>query len=154
MKTTRWAVIGAGGIADRRAIPGMLLDPQNELVAVMDLNAATAEKVAAKYNVPHWFTNAEEMLDSVTCDAVYIATPVFSHYTQAMMALGKGVHVFMEKPISLNYAEGLEILETAKKAGMLVCGVYDDSSKEYETEIREVSDFYVKDFSELLEIDF
>ena len=117
MKTTRWAVIGAGGIADRRAIPGMLLDPQNELVAVMDLNAATAEKVAAKYNVPHWFTNAEEMLDSVTCDAVYIATPVFSHYIHAMMALGKGVHVFMEKPISLNYAEGAEILEAAKKAG-------------------------------------
>ena len=117
MKTTRWAVIGAGGIADRRAIPGMLLDPQNELVAVMDLNPAAAEKVAEKYNVPYWFSDAEQMLDSVACDAVYIATPVFSHYTQAMMALSKGVHVFMEKPIALRYEEGNEILEAAKKAG-------------------------------------
>lgn len=53
MKTIRWAVIGAGGIADRRAIPGMLLDPRNRLVAVMDLNKATAQRIAEKYNVPH-----------------------------------------------------------------------------------------------------
>ena len=117
MKTIRWAVIGAGGIADRRAIPGMLLDPRNRLVAVMDLNSQAAEKVAQKYQVPHWFTDAEDMLDTVECDAVYIATPVFSHYQQAMMALGKGVHVFMEKPIALSYEEGCQILEAAKQAG-------------------------------------
>ena len=42
--------------------------------------------------------------------------------------------------------------KTAKEAGMMVCGVYDDSSKEYETEIRSVSDYYIRDFAELLEI--
>ena len=117
MKTIRWAVIGACGIADRRAIPGMHLDPRNQLVAVKDLNKETAQRIAEKYNVPHYFSNAEEMLTSVSCDAVYIATPVFSHREQALMALSHGVHVFMEKPISLNYEEGLEILEAAKKAG-------------------------------------
>ena len=117
MKTVRWAVIGAGGIADRRAIPGMVLDPRNELVAVMDLNAEAAARVAEKYGVPQWFTDSETMLDTVPCDAVYIATPVFSHYKEAMMALSKGVHVFMEKPIALTYEEGTKILEAAKKAG-------------------------------------
>lgn len=117
MKTTRWAVIGAGGIADRRAIPGMILDPRNQLVAVMDLNADAAARVAEKYNVPHWFTDSAEMLDTVPCDAVYIATPVFSHYEQAMLALSRGVHVFMEKPIALSYEEGVKILEAAKAAG-------------------------------------
>ena len=39
---------------------------------------------------------------------------------------------------------------TAKAAGMQVCGVYDDSSKEYEKDIREVSDMYIYDFAELL----
>lgn len=38
---------------------------------------------------------------------------------------------------------------TAKKAGMRVCGVYDASSAEYEAEMREVCDLYIKDFSEL-----
>lgn len=42
--------------------------------------------------------------------------------------------------------------ETAKKAGMLVCGVYDDSSKEYVDEIKEITDYYVYDFEELLTI--
>lgn len=39
---------------------------------------------------------------------------------------------------------------TAKKAGMKVCGVYDDSSKEYIDEIKAVTDLYIYNFSELL----
>lgn len=42
---------------------------------------------------------------------------------------------------------------TAKSAGMKVCGVYDDSSKEYEDEIKAISDYYIHDFSELLLLD-
>lgn len=42
--------------------------------------------------------------------------------------------------------------KTAASAGMKVCGVYDDSSSEYETEIRSVSDHYIKDFGELLSL--
>lgn len=42
--------------------------------------------------------------------------------------------------------------KTAKAAGMLVCGVYDDSSKEYTEEIKAATDYYIYDFSELLEI--
>ena len=117
MKKIRWSIIGAGGIADRRAIPAMLLDPQNEIVAVMDTNEQVVKNVAAKYNVANYFTDAEKMLDSVACDAVYIATPVFAHYQQATMALEKGINVFMEKPIALSAEEGAAILETAKKNG-------------------------------------
>lgn len=39
MKKIRWGVIGAGGIADRRTIPGMMLCGNAELVAVMEINA-------------------------------------------------------------------------------------------------------------------
>lgn len=42
--------------------------------------------------------------------------------------------------------------KTAKSAGMMVCGVYDASSQEYEAEIRGVSDYYIYNFSELLEL--
>jgi len=41
---------------------------------------------------------------------------------------------------------------TAKETGMLVCGVFDESSAEYETEIRQVVDYYIRDFSELLRV--
>ena len=117
MKTIRWAVIGSGGIADRRAIPALLQDPQNQIVAVMDRNEEVAKAIAEKYGVARYFGDAKEMLETVPCDAVYIATPVFSHYEQAMLALSRGVHVFMEKPIALSYEEGVKILEAAKAAG-------------------------------------
>lgn len=39
----------------------------------------------------------------------------------------------------------------AKSAGMQVCGVYDDSSKEYVEQIKSVTDFYIYDFGELLD---
>ena len=39
--------------------------------------------------------------------------------------------------------------KTAKSAGMIVCGVYDESSKEYVDEIKAITDFYIYDFEEL-----
>jgi HAD superfamily hydrolase (TIGR01509 family) len=41
---------------------------------------------------------------------------------------------------------------TAKAAGMKVIGVYDDSSAEYEEQIRAITDAYIKDFSELIDL--
>ncbi len=41
----------------------------------------------------------------------------------------------------------------AKSAGMLVCGVYDDSSKDYTEEIKAATDFYIYDFKELLDLE-
>lgn len=43
---------------------------------------------------------------------------------------------------------------TAKKAGMTVCGVYDESSNDYVDEIKAATDYYIYNFSELLEITF
>lgn len=42
--------------------------------------------------------------------------------------------------------------KTAKDAGMKVCGVYDDSSKDYVDDIKSITDYYIYDFKELLEI--
>ena len=39
--------------------------------------------------------------------------------------------------------------KTAKEAGMRVCGVFDPSSMEYEAQMRELCDFYIRDFSAL-----
>ncbi len=48
--------------------------------------------------------------------------------------------------------DNLNADKTAKKAGMSVCGVYDDSSKDYIDDIKAVADYYIYDFSELLNI--
>ena len=41
---------------------------------------------------------------------------------------------------------------TAKSAGMLVCGVYDPSSEDYIDQIKAATDYYIYDFTELLNL--
>ena len=112
----KWCIIGAGGIADRRMIPALLKDKENQLVAVMDRVATVAEMIGKKYDVA-WFSDEAEMLESVDCDAVYIGTPVTCHASQALLALSYGKHVFVEKPIAFNAKEGRELVDAFKKAG-------------------------------------
>ena len=113
----KWCVIGAGGIADRRTIPALLRDKENELVAVMDRVPEVAKAVGEKYGVPY-FTDEEEMLSQIPSDAVYIGTPVFCHKRQIEIAVAHGRHIFVEKPIAMNAKEGEEILNLCKKAGL------------------------------------
>jgi len=119
MKTIKWAVIGAGGIADRRAIPAIKKDESFELVAVMDRVAETAKAIGEKYGVPY-FTSEEEMLKTVKCDAVYIGTPVFCHYEQAMTALEYGVNVFIEKPITMRADDARRLVDAFKERGLQI----------------------------------
>ena len=44
--------------------------------------------------------------------------------------------------------------KTAKEAGMQVCGVFVESSREYTDEIKSVADYYIEDFSQLMEIGY
>ena len=115
----KWCVIGAGGIADRRTIPAIISNPNNELIGLMEKAEPLCKTLGEKYNVPA-FTDAEEMLKSCDCDAVYIGTPVFCHYEQAMLALKYGKHVFIEKPVALDSKQGKDLVDAFKKAGKLI----------------------------------
>ena len=86
MRRIKWGVIGCGGIADRRTIPGMMKAQNAELVAVMDVNPELAQKCREKYGAKYAFTDENELLALDEIEAVYIATPVFCHKRQAMAA--------------------------------------------------------------------
>ena len=113
----KWGVIGCGGIADKRTIPGMLKAKNAVLVAVMDVNVALAKKVREKYNVPVVCESIEEILGQ-DIDAVYIATPVFCHRDQAIAAIRAGKHVLIEKPVGLTAEEAKELRDMAKAANV------------------------------------
>ena len=48
MKKVKFGIIGAGGIADRRTLPGMLLAKNAEIYAVMEIDAKRAEELGQK----------------------------------------------------------------------------------------------------------
>ena len=120
MKKVRWGVIGAGGIADRRTIPGMMLCNNAELVAVMEINMELAEKYRAKWNCKKAYDNEVDLFADPEIDAVYIASPVFLHAKQAMAAADAGKHILIEKPLAMTADEGQKVVEHCKRKGVLI----------------------------------
>ena len=115
--TIGWGVIGAGGIADRKTIPGLLEAKNAELVAVMSMPDASTDELAKKYEVKGYYTE-QDLLADPEVDAVYIATPVYLHHTQAIMAAEAGKHILIEKPLAIGMEEGQAVVEACRKAGV------------------------------------
>jgi HAD superfamily hydrolase (TIGR01509 family) len=65
-------------------------------------------------------------------------------------AVAKKLGVSVQEVLFLD--DNLNADATAKEAGMQVCGVYDASSADYAEQMRATCDFYINDFSELLQI--
>lgn len=120
MKKLRFGIIGAGGIADRRTLPGMKLASNAEITAVMEVNAELAEKLRAKYNAKYAYTDAEELVKNEEIDAVYIASPVVFHCRQAMLAADYGKHILIEKPIAMDLEESEKLLKYCEEKGVLI----------------------------------
>ncbi len=114
----KWGVIGCGGIADRRTLPGMMLAKNAELVAVMDTNMAAAQACKEKYNAKYAFDNYEELLAIEEIDAVYIASPVFCHKEQAFAAAKAKKHILIEKPVGMSVKEAEKIAKVCEKEGV------------------------------------
>ena len=114
----KWGVIGCGGIADRRTLPGMMLAKNAELVAVMDTNMAAAQACKEKYNAKYAFDNIEELLSIDEIQAVYIASPVFCHKEQAFAAAKAKKHILIEKPVGMSVKEAEKIAKVCKKEGV------------------------------------
>ena len=124
----KWGVIGCGGIADRRTLPGMMLADNVELVAVMDANMDFALKAKEKYGAKYAFDKAEDLLALDEIEAVYIASPVAFHTEQTVMAAKAKKHILLEKPMTLTSEKSKELAdvcaENGVKIGLVTSGLY------------------------------
>ena len=117
MKQLNWGVIGAGGIARKRTIPGIMMAENAKLTAIMDVNESVLAEMTAEYNVKG-YTTVEELLADPNVDAVYIASPVFAHLEQVKLAAAAGKHILLEKPLGRSTAECEEMIRICKEAGV------------------------------------
>lgn len=108
-----FGVIGAGGIAMRKTIPGMLKARNCRLVAVMD--PVGVDKVAAAFGVPKAYTREEDLLADPNVQAVYIASPVQCHLEQIIAAARAGKHILCEKPLARNVDETRRAVHACRK---------------------------------------
>ena len=116
-KTFRIGLLGCGGIANVHAT-NLSKHPRAELVAFCDVDG----KRAAQFNKDYAggkaveFSDHIQMFNQARLDIVWICLPPFAHNGQLEAAAQRGIHVFVEKPISLDMRRADSMVAAVKKA--------------------------------------
>ncbi len=118
MKKLKAAVISCGMIAKSAHIKAyQYFDELYDLVAVCDVIEAAAKTTAEEFGIPHFYTDAEEMLKREKPDVVSVCTPNMLHKKYTMLALEYGANVLCEKPLAFRRADAIEMFALAKEKG-------------------------------------
>lgn len=114
-------IIGAGMIASGAHIPAYRNHPEEyEILGVCDVNAGAAKYCAEKNGIPHFFTDAREMLERIRPDIVSVCVPNVFHKPYVLLCAEYGAHILCEKPLALCRADAEEMFGAAKRAGVLL----------------------------------
>jgi predicted dehydrogenase len=108
-----WGIIGLGNIAHQFAKDLMLVEDA-ELAAVASRNIEKSKEFAKEYDCPKAYSSYDDIINDPEIHILYIATPHSSHATLTIKALQNNKHVLCEKPIALNYADALQMIEASK----------------------------------------
>lgn len=85
------------------------------IVGFFDPNDQNAQQVAEKYGIKR-YTDPAALMDD--CDAVDIVAPTIHHFSLCDMALRKGKHVFVEKPLANTMEEARTLVKLAKESNL------------------------------------
>lgn len=113
----RVGVVGCGWWATFAHLPALHEHPNAEIVALADADAGTLEAAGERFSVAARFASAEQLLDAAELDAVVVAAPNALHHPVARLALERGLHVLLEKPMVIEPAHGRELIELAERNG-------------------------------------
>lgn len=124
METTKIGIIGCGNISSiylenlNRRFEGVTV------AAVADIDRSRAEAQAAKFGVPR-VLSVEEMLADPAIEIIVNLTIPKAHFSVCRDALNAGKHVYVEKPLSIELADGQSLQALAQSKGLLLGGAPD-----------------------------
>ncbi|BDZ50726.1 hypothetical protein GCM10025867_29670 [Frondihabitans sucicola] len=125
--TLRWGIAGPGSIA--RRFGGQLLTSEvGSLAAVASRSRERGEAFANEFSPEGApavvYDSYDELFADPGIDAVYIATVHTEHVRLAMLAIEAGKHVVCEKPLSIDHAGVMRLVEAAREAGVYLAEGY------------------------------
>lgn len=112
----RIGLIGAGGFSKMRMLPAFQRVPGVEITAVANRRRASAEKVAAEFEIPEVANDYREVIASRNVDAVFVGAPPYVHHEVTLAALAAGKHVLLQTRMCTTAAEAREMHEAAEEA--------------------------------------
>ena len=122
MKPVRVGCIGLGLITKSAHLPALAaLAKEGRVVfqAFCDRSEETLRQQAAAYKPRSTYTDHHRMFDEQELDAVYLSIPPTEHSDEVLIAAGKGVALFVEKPQSLDLAQAARFGAAVAEAGIV-----------------------------------
>ena len=113
----RVGIIGCGNISETYFECQNLFNNFN-IVACADINVEAAKKSAEKYNVKAF--SVDDILSNQEVDLIINLTIPSAHKEIILKSLNAGKHCFSEKPLAMNFDEGLEISDLANSKKLYV----------------------------------
>lgn len=110
-------IIGTGSIASR-FVPESGNVNSAVISAAYNPNYNECITFCEKYNIPVSAKNIEELF--ANCNAVYIASPHYTHYEYVKLALNVGKHVLCETPFVFSKVQAEELYAIAEEKGLLL----------------------------------
>lgn len=112
----RMGVIGTGSIA-KRFVEEAVHVTNVYVAAAYNPDADETHRFCDEFGIVHETTSAEDLFKRV--DAVYIASPFYTHYEYALNALNAGRHVLCETPLTESLQQAKELYTIAEKNGLV-----------------------------------
>ena len=117
-KKARLGFIGAGWWATANYIPLLAKRDDVELAAVCRLGAAELRRVKDHFGFPFATESAAELVQQPGLDAVVVTSPHTLHYEHARLALERGLHVMVDKPMCTRGADARELVRLAREKNL------------------------------------
>ncbi len=114
MERIRLGIVGVGHLGRFHVKVAREIDCI-EVVGIYDIDPKRLEEISREFSVIA-FEDMDSLLE--LCDAVSIVVPTHSHFSVAREAIGRGIHVFIEKPLTSTVEEGKLLVEMAREKGI------------------------------------
>jgi len=117
--TVTLACVGAGNWGRNlvRVFAGL---PGVKLKTICDASEDIRSGLGSQYPMAHVESEYSAVLADQEIDAVVLAVPAVHHFETAKQALEAGKHVYVEKPIALNYDHAKQLTELAEGSGLVL----------------------------------
>ncbi|MCC7162038.1 MAG: Gfo/Idh/MocA family oxidoreductase [Anaerolineae bacterium] len=109
----RIGIVGAGWWSTTAHIPGLARNRRAELVAVCDTSQVALNRVRRAFGELKTYRSLSAMLERETLDGVIVAVTHRAHYEVAKTCIERGLHVLLEKPMTLEAKHARELVELA-----------------------------------------
>lgn len=115
-----FGIVGFGLHAVKRLMPGFTAAKNCRVTALSRRSLDKARESARQYGIPLAFDSTQDLCRSPEVHAVLVTTPNACHLRDVLLALECGKPVLCEKPMGLNAGECRQMVEAARKAGLLL----------------------------------